>query len=105
MLNADCAQGLVAAERVRTSIESHLFSATRLASPSDAGQRTLRITISIGVAAYPQDARDPIELMELADTALYHAKQQGRNRVSAFCYSPVGITRRDLPPRSTPDAS
>ena len=100
LLEADCAQALVAAERVRTSIESHRFSATRLASPADEGQRTLRITISIGVAAYPQDARDPIELMELADTALYHAKQQGRNRVSAFCYSPVAITRGDLPPRA-----
>ncbi len=100
LLEADCAQALVAAERVRTSIESHRFSTTRLSSSSDEGQRALRITISIGVAAYPQDARDPIELMEMADTALYHAKQQGRNRVSAFCYSPVGISRLDLPPRS-----
>ena len=87
LLDADCAQALVAAERVRQMIEAHAFSATRRGSSDEEGDRTLRITISIGVSAFPQDARDPVELIELADTALYHAKQQGRNRVSAFCYS------------------
>jgi predicted signal transduction protein with EAL and GGDEF domain len=59
------------------------------------------MTISIGVAAYPDDARDPIELIELADTALYHAKQSGRNRVSAFCSAPPDeATPRELRPRS-----
>src|SRR5919205_1235872 len=52
---------------------------------------TLRITISIGVAAYPEDARDPIELIELADTALYRAKNLGRNRVVAYCVSPPDL--------------
>ncbi|MCA1616479.1 MAG: diguanylate cyclase, partial [Acidobacteria bacterium] len=99
LLDADCAQALVAAERVRRMIESHAFSATRRGSESDDGDRSLRITISIGVSAFPQDARDPVELMELADTALYHAKQQGRNRVSAFCYSPPAPAERAVPLR------
>jgi two-component system, cell cycle response regulator len=98
LLDADCAQALVAAERVRRMIEEHPFSSTRRGSPADEGDGALRITISIGVASYPHDARDPVELIELADTALYHAKQQGRNRVSAFCYSPAGAT----PPRAAP---
>lgn len=100
LLDADCAQALVAAERVRTAIEEHAFSSTRHAASSEA-DRTLRITISIGVAAYPDDARDPIELIELADTALYHAKQSGRNRVSAFCAAPPDEgTPRELRPRN-----
>lgn len=100
LLDADCAQALVAAERVRTAIEDYAFSSTRHGAAED---RTLRLTISIGVAAYPDDARDPIELIELADTALYHAKQSGRNRVSAFCSAPPDEgTPRELRPRNAP---
>lgn len=84
LLNADCAQGLVAAERVRSAIEEHEFSSTRRGSSTEISA-PLRITISVGLAAYPDDARDPIELVELADTALYRAKNSGRNRISAYC--------------------
>ena len=45
---------------------------------------TLRITISIGVAAFPSDAKLAEELMDKADWSLYRAKSQGRNRVVAF---------------------
>ncbi|MDT5271413.1 MAG: hypothetical protein QOH49_3614 [Acidobacteriota bacterium] len=90
LLNADCAQGLVAAERVRAAIERNHFPATRRGAAHETGE-TLRITISLGVAAYPDDARDPIELVELADTALYRAKNLGRNRVVAYCVSPPDL--------------
>jgi diguanylate cyclase len=104
LLDADCEQALVAADRVRRAIESHPFAQTRHGAPASTtsiGDGTFHITISVGVAAFPDDARDPIELIELADTALYHAKHQGRNRVSAFCYSQGadGEGRRTLPPR------
>ena len=46
--------------------------------------KTHQITISIGVASYPEDARDPIQLVEMADTALYRAKRNGRNQVCAY---------------------
>src|SRR5215208_594012 len=92
LLSADCAQGLVAAERVRAAIESYHFPSVRRGAPNEAGE-TLRITISLGVAAYPEDARDPIELVELADTALYRAKNLGRNRVVAYCVSPPELQR------------
>ena len=82
LLDADYAQGLVAAERVRAAIEKHNFPAVRRGSAEDV--RTHNMTISVGVAAYPEDARDPIQLVELADSALYRAKRSGRNRVCAY---------------------
>ncbi|HEV2862785.1 MAG TPA: GGDEF domain-containing protein [Pyrinomonadaceae bacterium] len=87
LLNADCAQGLVAAERVRSSVEAYHFAAARRGGASDTGE-VLRVTISVGVAAYPDDGRDPIQLVEMADTALYRAKNLGRNRVVAYCLAP-----------------
>ena len=41
----------------------------------------IRATISIGVAAFPQDGIDANELIHQADLAVYRAKLQGRNRV------------------------
>ena len=82
LLDADYAQGLVAAERVRRAIEEHHFSAARQGG-TETGE-TFRITISVGVAAYPDDANDPIQLVELADSALYRAKRNGRNLICAY---------------------
>ncbi|NUS37417.1 MAG: EAL domain-containing protein [Lysobacter sp.] len=44
----------------------------------------LRVSASIGIALFPQDARDIQTLMKQADTALYHAKESGRGRYSYF---------------------
>jgi diguanylate cyclase (GGDEF)-like protein len=44
---------------------------------------TLPITLSIGVACAPEDGRDPKALFQSADTALYHAKQSGRNQAAS----------------------
>lgn len=41
-----------------------------------------RITVSVGVAAYPHDAASASELLEKADAAMYHSKRNGRDRVS-----------------------
>ena len=96
LLDANYAQGLVAAERVRVAVENEEFPVTRMNAPD--GQATHRVTISIGVAAYPDDATDPIHLVELADSALYRAKRSGRNRICAYRPS-LAITERPLPPR------
>ena len=39
------------------------------------------ITVSLGVATYPQNGITAGELLESADIALYAAKQSGKNRV------------------------
>lgn len=80
LLDAELAQGLIAADRIRAEIETHEFSIVRRAMATE----THRITISVGVAAFPNDSRDPIELIEMADSALYHAKRLGRNRVCSY---------------------
>lgn len=43
------------------------------------------VTLSAGVAAYPKMAETTEALIEVADTALYHAKQTGRNRIVVAC--------------------
>lgn len=98
LLDADYAQGLVAAERVRSAVQNFEFPAAR--QDGQVAAKTLRITISIGVASFPDDAKDPIELIELADSALYRAKRGGRNRISAYRHS-IAATEGKLPPRRT----
>jgi two-component system, cell cycle response regulator len=64
---------LLTGERMRRAIED--------SSLSD-GERTVRVTISIGGAAYPNQNVESEELLvQLADKALYRAKDTGRNRV------------------------
>ncbi|MBI2461249.1 MAG: diguanylate cyclase [Candidatus Rokubacteria bacterium] len=43
------------------------------------GDQTLHLTLSMGVATAPDDAQDGTELVQQADTALYHTKKSGRN--------------------------
>jgi len=96
LLDANYAQGLVAAERVRSAMAQYKFSANRTTSPEI--EATHHVTISIGVAAFPDDATDPIQLVELADSALYRAKRSGRNRICAYRPS-LAVTEGLLPPR------
>jgi diguanylate cyclase (GGDEF)-like protein len=45
------------------------------------GQALANITLSLGIAAFPDHGQDQDTLLRLADNALYHAKREGRNRV------------------------
>jgi len=42
------------------------------------------LTMSIGVASYPDDAEHREDLLDKADQAMYLAKRRGRDRVAAF---------------------
>jgi len=45
-------------------------------------QREFLITVSIGIALYPDDGEQPHELLRKADTAMYRSKEEGRNTLS-----------------------
>lgn len=50
-----------------------------LAQPFVIGVQEITVTSSIGIAVYPADGEDGATLLKDADTAMYHAKDQGRN--------------------------
>ncbi len=50
-------------------------------TPFEINQIPLLITVSIGIALFPQDGQDPESLITNADLALYAAKDRGRNRL------------------------
>jgi diguanylate cyclase (GGDEF)-like protein/PAS domain S-box-containing protein len=56
----------------------------RLSEPFDVDGHTLGTSFSIGIAVYPDDGRDADALMKNADTAMYHAKESGRNTYRFF---------------------
>ena len=55
-----------------------------LGAPYEIEGNVLHSTPSIGVSLYPADGNTATELMKSADTAMYHAKEQGRNNVQFF---------------------
>ena len=61
------------AERVHRSISEHWFEYE--------GIEPFQVTVSVGVACCPQHASGASELVMVADSALYRAKESGRNRV------------------------
>jgi two-component system cell cycle response regulator len=67
--------GRMLGERLRRMIE--------LLQVDVGGSHPLKVTVSIGVAAFPEsNVQNGVELVEAADTALYRAKNGGRNRIS-----------------------
>jgi len=71
MPETEGAGALVIAERIRTRLSETAF-------PSELGP--LRVTLSLGIAVFPDDGRGKARLVEVADACLYHAKRHGRNR-------------------------
>jgi diguanylate cyclase (GGDEF)-like protein/PAS domain S-box-containing protein len=55
-----------------------------LATPFTVGEHALVSSASLGVSLFPADGEDSATLMRNADTAMYHAKASGRNRLQFF---------------------
>jgi diguanylate cyclase (GGDEF)-like protein len=51
----------------------------------------LKVTLSLGVATCPQDAKSARALIRKADNALYQSKRDGKNRVTAFRTSSTAL--------------
>jgi len=75
MPETDLAGALEAAERIRVKAGEALFRTE---------QGDVKVTISIGIATFPADARAKAQLVEVADAGLYHAKRHGRNQSVAL---------------------
>jgi len=85
---ADLAVAVEVAERICGKVRSTTFEVATSSTP-------IGVTVSIGVAAFPEDGREPDELIHRADMALYHAKLSGRDRVCAAANLPGRPIRRE----------
>lgn len=65
-------------ERIRKKIEIYKFYKEKV-------QPSGKLTISLGGATYPDDAKNDKELIQRADEALYTAKNMGRNQIRLYC--------------------
>lgn len=73
VLNHDVDATAQVAEEIRSAINAHVFEREGV---------VLTPGISCGVAAFPENASDTVQLFEHGDAALYRAKAAGKNRVS-----------------------
>jgi diguanylate cyclase (GGDEF)-like protein len=75
LLDTEPTAAFATAEKLRSRVEATFFE-----RPDGA---RLFVTVSIGLASYPADAKDGEGLFGVADKALFRAKEGGRNRVEA----------------------
>jgi len=71
MPETDTGGAMVIAERIRERVAAFVF---------ETPQGPLQVTISLGVATFPDDCKTKAELVERSDGCLYHAKRHGRNK-------------------------
>jgi diguanylate cyclase (GGDEF)-like protein len=68
----EAAEAFTAAERLRHILAENVFVHQ---------ERSIRLTISMGISHFPQDGRALDRLVQVADERLYRAKREGKNRV------------------------
>ena len=73
------------AERIRRSVAMYPFA-------SEDG-KSVRVTVSVGVATAPENGSTPAALIKQADAALYHSKEEGRNRMTHALDTEVPVAR------------
>ncbi|WP_235864071.1 GGDEF domain-containing protein [Sutcliffiella halmapala] len=66
-------QAIEIAERIRRAVEKHPFPISQ--------QDHINITVSIGVATFPETIKNTEQIIKYADECLYKAKRMGRNQV------------------------
>lgn len=75
MSNTSTKEALPVAEVVRKAVEAMAIQY---------GDKVMKVTISLGVATYPEAGTTQREIFELSDKCLYSAKENGRNQVQFF---------------------
>ena len=69
-----------------TAVAERVMAA--LADPIQVQAHALRVSVSIGISLYPDDAQDADTLLRHADSAMYHVKRSGRNGVRHYLGEP-----------------
>jgi diguanylate cyclase (GGDEF)-like protein len=69
--------------------------------PDADGERTVRVTVSIGLANFPAHADDKESLLKAADDAVYQAKTLGKDRVRAPRIRMTRLGRSTAPDKTT----
>lgn len=69
----------VMAERIRKAVEAKVYQFN---------DQTMKVTVTLGVATYPVDSQNNIELVKKSDLSLYFGKENGRNRVAVASMIP-----------------
>ena len=57
-----------------------------LSKPIVVDDRSLQTSASVGISLFPRDGNDMSELLKHSDTAMYQAKERGRNNVQVFSH-------------------
>jgi len=70
------------AEEIALTVAEGILEA--LEKPFDIANNRMSMPASVGIAIYPQDGTNASDLIKNADTAMYAAKQAGRNRIEHF---------------------
>jgi diguanylate cyclase (GGDEF)-like protein len=71
LVNTNKKGALKMGERIRKNIENEIINID---------SKDMNITVTVGIATYPEDSKDKKGLINLADKALYYGKETGRNR-------------------------
>jgi diguanylate cyclase (GGDEF)-like protein len=82
MPHAGIAQGEQLVERLRAQVGQLILTGENMESVGP-------VTVSIGLAAFPEHSEDIQALIDLSDQAMYQAKEGGRNRVCVYAPPPA----------------
>jgi diguanylate cyclase (GGDEF)-like protein len=88
--SADTGQAQAAAHRLLEAVSGNEFQV---------GRHPVRVSVSVGIVSFPQHGTSVAELLARADLAMYHAKDEGRNRACA--YQPEADWHSELQHRMT----
>jgi len=69
----------IVANRVLANIKSEIFTVDEGEGIGDASE--FKLSVSIGIANFPKDAKNQVDIINMADKMMYKAKQSGRGKI------------------------